>query len=341
MKPHFIKKTILILSLILAGLKPARAQQNIQFTQYIFNSLSVNPAYAGYKEEWFGQMAIRTQWVGLEGAPKTGQFSFDGILDPVKKRMGLGIQIASDKLGPQSATSAYVNYAYRLRLNVDDTERLSFGLGVGITNYGLDGTKLAPGDAFDPSMPVGQIYSMIPDGRFGMYYHNAKFYAGLSVMDLFSGDNSNTIFNWDAGTAQNLKRKRHLYFIAGMLSNLSEEVKLKPSILLKEDFKGPTSLDLNAMLIFKDRFWIGGAYRTGVKLYDEALGKTYDINKNLSNLNSVSGLMQFYITNKLRLGYSYDFNLNRLNTMSYGTHEISLGITFPKNSGRLLSPRFF
>lgn len=337
MKTHFIKETILILSLILAGLKPAGAQQNIQFTQYIFNSLSVNPAYAGYKEEWFGQFALRNQWVGLDGAPRTGHFSIDGILDPVKKRMGIGLQITADKLGPQSATSAYLNYAYRLRLNTDDTERLSFGLAVGVTNYGLDGTQLHSGDAFDPAMPVGQINSMIPDGRFGIYYYNPKFYAGVSVMDLFSGDNSNNIFNWDAGTVQNLKRKRHLYFIAGMLNTLSSEVKFKPSVLLKEDFRGPTSLDLNAMVIFNDRFWIGGAYRTGIKIFE----KSFDINNNLSNLNSVSGLMQFYVTNKLRLGYSYDFNLNRLNTMSYGTHEITLGITFPKSSGRLLSPRFF
>lgn len=337
MKKQFIKKTFLILGLIFAGLKPVKAQQNIQFTQYIFNSLSVNPAYAGYKEEWFGQMALRTQWVGLDGAPKTGQFSIDGILDPAKKRMGIGLQIASDKLGPQSATSAYVNYAYRLRLNDEDTKRLSFGLGVGVTNYGLDGTQLSPGDAFDPVIPIGQINSIIPDGRFGVYYYTPKFYLGASIMDLFSGDNSNTIFDWDAGTTQNLKRKRHVYLIAGMLNNLSSEIKLKPSIMVKEDFRGPTSLDMNAMFIFNDRFWIGGTYRTGVKIFE----KSFDVNKNLTNLNSISGLLQFYVTNKLRLGYSYDFNLNRLNTMSYGTHEITLGITFPKNSGRLLSPRFF
>lgn len=337
MRKQFIKRSILVLSLILAGLKPAGAQQNIQFTQYIFNSLSVNPAYAGYKEEWFGQMALRTQWVGLDGAPTTGQVSLDGILDQQKKRMGLGIQIASDKLGPQSATLAYVSYAYRLRLNEEDTERLSFGLGVGVTNYGLDGTKLHTGDAFDPALPTGQINSMIPDGRVGIYYYNSRFYAGVSVMDLFSGDGSSSIFNWDAGTVQNLRRKRHVYFMAGTINNLSSEVKLRPSVMVKEDFRGPTSLDLNAMLIFNDRFWIGGSYRMGLKLWE----KSFDVNKNLNNNNAVAGVLQFYVTNKLRLGYSYDFNLNRLNTMSYGSHEITLGITFPKNSGRLLSPRFF
>ncbi|MCY1534551.1 Bacteroidetes-specific putative membrane protein [compost metagenome] len=107
--------------------------------------------------------------------------------------------------------------------------------------------------------------------------------------------------------------------------------------MIKEDFKGPTSLDVNTMLIFNDRLWIGGTYRTGIRLW----AKDYDINNTFSKVNSISGLLQFYITNKLRLGYSYDFNLNRLNTMSYGTHEITLGITFPRSSGRLLSPRFF
>jgi type IX secretion system PorP/SprF family membrane protein len=138
MKKHYIKKTIIGLSFILAGIKPAGAQQNIQFTQYIFNSMSVNPAYAGYKEEWFGQLALRSQWTGLEGAPKTGQISFDGVVDPVSKRMGVGIQATADRLGPQSSTSAYANFAYRLRLNAADTQRLSFGIAMGVTGYGLD-----------------------------------------------------------------------------------------------------------------------------------------------------------------------------------------------------------
>ncbi|MFC7526892.1 PorP/SprF family type IX secretion system membrane protein, partial [Parapedobacter sp. GCM10030251] len=108
----------------------ARSQQNIQFTQYIFNSMSINPAYAGYKEEWFGQLGLRSQWVGLDGAPQTGLLSVDGLLDgSTYKRHGLGVQLTTDRLGPQSASSAYVNYAFRLRLDDEDTQRLSFGLG--------------------------------------------------------------------------------------------------------------------------------------------------------------------------------------------------------------------
>ncbi|MEE1944857.1 type IX secretion system membrane protein PorP/SprF [Pedobacter sp. KR3-3] len=337
MKKHYIKTTIIGLSLILAGLKPAGAQQNIQFTQYMFNALSVNPAYAGYKEDWFGQMALRTQWTGLNGAPNTGQVSIDGVVDPVTKRMGVGLQLTGDKLGAQSSASAYANFAYRLRLNAEDTQRLSFGLALGVTNYSLDGTKLNPVDVNDPNLPTGQINSYIPDARFGVYYYNENFYVGASVMDLLSGDKSNSIFKWDAGTTENLKRKRHMYIIAGMLNNLSDEVRLRPSILIKEDFKGPTSLDLSAMFIFNDRVWLGGSYRTGLNLWNKA----YSQNISLSNVNSVSGVVQFNVSSRFRLGYSYDYMLNKLSSVQSGSHELTLGITFNRSLNRLLSPRFF
>lgn len=336
MKNHYIK-LITGLGLIFGGIIPAGAQQNIQFTQYMFNAMSVNPAYAGYKEEWFGQLALRSQWTGLEGAPKTGQLSFDGIADPVNKRMGVGLQVTADKLGPQSATSAYANFAYRLRLNAEDSERLSFGIAIGVTNYGLDGTRLSPVDQGDPNLPAGQISSNIPDARFGIYYYNPKFYIGASVMDLFSGDGSNGIFKWDAGTTDNLKRKRHVYIIAGMLNNLSDGVKLRPSILLKEDFKGPTSLDLSSMFIFNERIWLGASYRTGMNIW----GKDYSKGLALTNTNSVSGVAQFYVNNNLRIGYSYDYMLNKLASIQSGSHEITLGMTFPRSFSRLLSPRFF
>jgi type IX secretion system PorP/SprF family membrane protein len=336
MKKHYIK-LIMGLGLILIGIRPAGAQQNIQFTQYIFNAMSVNPAYAGYKEEWFGQLALRTQWTGFEGAPKTGQLSFDGIVDPVTKRMGVGLQVTADKLGPQSATSAYANFAYRLRLNAEDTQRLSFGIAVGVTNYGLDGTQLNPVEQGDPSIPAGQITNYIPDARFGIYYYSSKFYVGASAMDLFSGDSDNGIFRWDAGTSYNLKRKRHIYVIAGMVNDLSDGIKLRPSILLKEDFKGPTSLDVSGMFIFNERFWLGASYRTGLNIWDKAYSEGLD----LSNTNSISGVAQFHVNSNLRIGYSYDYMMNKLGSTQSGSHEITLGMTFPRSFSRLLSPRFF
>lgn len=336
MNKHIIKKVILGLGISIASLFQAKAQQNIQFTQYIFNSLSVNPAYAGYKEEWFGQLALRSQWTGIDGAPRTGQISFDGTTSD-SKNVGLGLQITDDRLGPQTATSIYANYAYRLRLDADDTQRLSFGLAAGITQYGLDGDKLRPVDSEDINLPMGKISNTIPDVRFGMYYYNPKFYIGLSAMDLFSANQSNDLFDRNNNTVQNIKRQRHYYLIAGTLINLSEDTKLRPSLLFKEDFKGPSSLDLGGMVIFNERFWLGGSYRTGVNLWK----KTYREGQSLSNLNSISAITQFYVNDRFRIGYSYDFIVSRLSSLQNGTHEITIGVTFPGRNKRLLSPRFF
>ncbi len=337
MNTRSIKKIIMLFCLTIAGLVPAMAQQNIQFTQYIFNSLSVNPAYAGYKEEWFAQMALRAQWTGIPGAPKTGQVSVDGILDPVSKRMGLGVQVTADKLGAQSSTSAYVNYAYRLQLDAEDTKRLSFGLGIGVTNYGLDGSVLSPVDKDDQQLPTSQLNSYIPDARLGVYYYSPAFYIGASLMDLFSGDKSSNLFRWDSNAVENLKRKRHVYLMAGLLTTLSDDVKLRPSILIKEDFKGPTSIDLSGMFVFANRFWLGASYRTGLDLWNKDYSKGLD----LAKTNSVSGIAQFYVSDQFRLGYSYDYMINKLSSIQSGSHEITLGLTFPSKRQRHLNPRFF
>ncbi|MXV52186.1 type IX secretion system membrane protein PorP/SprF [Pedobacter sp. HMF7647] len=317
--------------------KTSTAQQNIQFTQYIFNSLSINPAYAGYKEEWFVQTAMRAQWVGIEGSPKTGQVSIDGVADPDTKRMGLGLQITADKLGPQSVSSIYANYAYRIQMDDDDTKRLSFGLAAGFAQYTLDGSMINTVSGTDLALPTGKISDFVPDFRFGVYYYSPTWYAGASVMDMLSGGNSRSVLFKNALNTLNLGRTRHLYFMTGAMLNLSDGFMLRPSLLVKEDFKGPTSLDLNAMFIFGTQFWIGGSYRTGVKIWN----KNYLANQSLSNLNSLSALAQVYVSERIRIGYSYDYVISQLSDVQNGSHEITLGFTFPNKRDRYLSPRFF
>lgn len=332
--------TRIYLFLIVLGTSiTVRAQQNIQSTQYIFNSMSVNPAYTGYKEEWFGQLGLRSQWVGLDGAPQTGLLSIDGIVDPITKRHGLGVQFTADKLGPQAATSAYINYAFRLRLNDEDTQRLSFGIGAGVTQYGLDGTVLDPVSVGDPSVPTGNINNFIPDVRFGIYYYRPGWYAGVSVMDLLSGDQSDNIFRWDNTTTDNIRRKRHMYFMGGALINLSEGTRLRPSLLVKEDFKGPTSIDVNALFVFSDRFWIGGGWRSGVTVFKRDYARV--TGNTLNKRNAIAAITQLYVTPALRIGYSYDYILSQLSSVQNGSHEVTMGITFGKRANRLLSPRFF
>jgi len=313
----------------------AHAQQNVQFTQYVFNMLSVNPAYAGYKEEWFLQATHRIQWAGMQGAPTTTQISLDGVTNGDNRNVGLGLQVTADKLGAQSATSIYGNYAYRLKLDDADTRRLSLGLGVGITQYALDGSLLSPVTSDDQTLIEGSLTNYVPDVRVGIYYSGPKWYLGFSAMDLLSGSKSSKI--WMQDTTQNIIRKRHFYLITGGLFNLSEYTRFRPSILWKEDLKGPSAIDLSAMFIFGNRFWVGGSYRTGINLWN----KSYQENESLTSLNSISGVVQFIVNDNLRIGYSYDYMLNGLGYYQLGTHEFTLGYTFRKKSQRVLSPRFF
>ncbi|SMG36789.1 PorP/SprF family type IX secretion system membrane protein [Sphingobacterium psychroaquaticum] len=324
--------------MLLAGVK-SYAQQSIQFTQYIFNSISVNPAYTGYKEEWFGQMGLRSQWTGWDGAPKTGSISIDGVVDPINKRHGVGLQVTSDGLGAQSATSMYANYALRLQLDDEDTQRLSLGVAAGVTQYGLDGRKLQAVETGDVVIPNGKISSWKPDVRLGVYYYNPVFYAGLAVQDLFANSSSNDEFRFNSNSLESLHRNVSAYFIGGALIGLEEGLLLRPSILIKDDFKGPTSVDVNAMLIFNDKFWIGGGYRTRAKVFNREYYSASPLK--LSATNAITAITQFYATDRLRIGYSYDVMLNRMSGLQNGTHEITLGITFGQSLRTMLSPRYF
>lgn len=313
---------------------PAQGQQNIQFTQYVFNSMSVNPGYAGYKEELFAQLGLRSQWVDLEGAPQTGLLSLDGLLDLYgKRRHGGGIQLVADQLGPQTATSAYLNYAYRLQLNREDTERISFGVGAGVTQYSLDGTKIVVLQDGDQALPPGKVSSFVPDIRFGIYYHNAKWYAGVSILDLLSGSVSDNLFRWDQTTVDHLRRRRHLYIIGGMLVDLNGSVKLRPSLLYKDDFMGPPSLDVNTMAILSDRLWIGGGIRTGVSAFRREYQRISG--HRLSGMNAASVITQVFATDRLRIGYSYDYMLSRLNGLQNGSHEVTIGVTLGRPLDRI------
>ncbi|MEJ5053769.1 PorP/SprF family type IX secretion system membrane protein [Sphingobacterium sp. MYb382] len=314
------------------------AQQSIQFTQYIFNSVSVNPAYTGYKEEWFGQMALRSQWTGWDGAPKTGSISIDGVVDPIGKRHGVGLQVTADQLGAQSATAVYANYALRLQLNDEDTQRLSLGIAGGFTQYGLDGNKLQAVETGDVVIPPGKISTWRPDIRLGVYYYNPRWYLGASVQDLFSDASKNDEFRFNENSLESLYKKISLYVIGGAMFEFDQGLYFRPSFLVKDDFKGPTSLDINAMFIFNNKFWIGAGYRTRARIFNREYFDQSPLK--LSATNAITGIVQLYATDKLRIGYSYDIMLNKMSGLQNGSHELTLGVTFGQVK-QLLSPRFF
>ncbi|MNI46843.1 hypothetical protein D3C87_949130 [compost metagenome] len=170
----------------------------------------------------------------------------------------------------------------------------------------------------------------MPDARAGVYFANDKYYAGFSVDNLIA-----TYIDIDR-YAFIPQPKPHYYLTAGALFPLSENFQLKPSFLLKDDRGGPTSLDLNAFLMIKDFIWIGGSYRTGVKLYD----KSY-LQKDLTPRNSAVAAIQIFPSEKIRIGYGYDFSIGPLQGYSSGTHEISIAYSFLRQNIRLATPRVF
>lgn len=304
------------------------AQQDVQFSQYVFNGLTINPAYAGYKEDLYLNTTYRQQWAGFPGAPKTGAIALDGITNAREERVGVGGQITWDKLGPQTATSLYGSYAYRIPINYDEDERLALGIGFGMTQYSLDGTDYKYIDTDDPDIPLGKVSTWKPDARFGIYYSNPNMYAGLSVMDLFSVANSQRLIFGNGTTYTTLSKSRHIYLTAGTVWEISENVVLKPSILIKEDFKAPTSVDLNTFVYLADMVWAGLSYRTGMKLWNKP-ALTTDLNYS----SALSMMLEVWATESLRIGYSYDFSTNGIKGYQAGSHEISIGMIF-KNRER-------
>ncbi|RPE08843.1 type IX secretion system membrane protein PorP/SprF [Chitinophaga lutea] len=331
------KRTIyMTLLLLAAAVIPGKAQQNVQFSQYVFNGLSVNPAYAGYKESWYMNAIYRHQWAGFPGAPRTGGVSIDGLTNARDNKVGVGLQIMSDRLGPQEALSLYGSYAYRIPLDDEDTRRLCIGIGAGVTQYAIDGAALQYIDDNDEAIPTGKASNWIPDARFGIYYYTSKFYAGISVMDLFALYTDATRYSWKGNNYATIRKTQHVYFTAGTMLKLSDVLQLKPSIMVKEDFKGPTSVDLNAFLLIGERIWIGGSYRTNARIWTKE-----NLANDLRAINAASIMAEFYASERLRVGYAYDLNVNKLAGYQGGSHEISLGFLFPSKKYSTANPRYF
>jgi len=323
-----MKKLIwLIAGLFLLLSQQVSAQQDAQYSQYMFNGIYINPAYAGYKEVLNVHSFYRSQWTGITGAPRSMSLAVDAIAN--SGNVGLALQVASDKLGAQTNLSIYGNYAYRIRMNDDGSSRLALGLGLGMVQLGIDGSLLNPNNP-EPNQPVGMQSTIVPDARAGVYFSNDKFYAGFSADNLIA-----TYIDIDR-YAFIPQPKPHYYLTAGALFPLSEDFQVKPSFLLKDDRGGPTSLDLNAFLMIKDFIWVGGSYRTGVKLYD----KSY-LQRDLTPRNSAVAAIQIFPSEKLRIGYGYDFSIGPLQGYSGGTHEISIAYSFIRQNIRLATPRVF
>lgn len=318
-----IKKSILLIVTIVLYLQ-ANAQQDAQFSQYLFNGLYINPAYAGYKEDMFVQSYFRSQWVGIEGAPKSFAIAADGSFKDGS--VGLGATLVSDQIGAQSSLAGYINYAYRIRIGDDETSHLAFGLAAGMIQLGIDGSKLNAIQPGDEAIPTASQSRIIPDANFGMYYANKSYFAGISATNILARYVSKN-------NPQNVLvpvPQPHFYLTAGTLIPLNDEVMLKPVVLIKDDLKGPTTMDADGFLMLNERISFGAFYRTAVKLYPKP-----NLQSNLPSEDAFGLIAEFFATPNIRIGYSYDQSLNSLGNYNYGSHELSVGFYLGRagNSG--------
>lgn len=303
----------------------ASAQQDAQFSQYIFNGLYINPAYAGYKSDFYVNSFFRSQWTGLNGAPTTGSIAADGSV--AHDKVGLGLLIQRDQIGAQSNIAAYTNYAYRIQIGEDENSRLAFGLGLGFIQSGLDGNKLNPVQSGDNYIPTGYHSLLSADARVGVLYTNDRFFIGASVDNLLPQYTHNPA-NMDALGVP--VPKPHEYFTFGALFDLNDDIKFKPSILIKDSPTVPTSMDMNAFLLLNEKLWLGATYRTGIDIYNKP-----NLPQNLQKSSAAVAMIEFFATETVRIGYAFDYSLNKIGSLGYGSHELSIGILLKNNN----SPR--
>ena len=286
------------------------AQQLPQFTQYMYNTISINPAYAGSREALSIVGLHRSQWVGFDGGPETQTLS---IHTPLRNdRIGLGLSFIDDDLGPENYSYLYGDFSYTIPTGTNG--KLAFGLKAGFTGYSLDADFRESQD-FDPSIR-GIEDRWTPNLGLGVFWHTNKWYLGLSAPRVLNTDR-NTEDGFEA-----LERLSY-YFTGGYVFDLSKAIKFKPSYLVKATNGAPASYDLTANFLFNEKFWLGGSYRV-----NESTG-------------AFGGFVDFQVSRQLRVGYSYEKPNSDINNYSNGTHEVLLIYEFKFLNSKLKSPRYF
>lgn len=296
-----MKKILIAIALTGAACPGIKAQQEAMYSQYMFNTLAINPAYAGSRNTLSATALYRRQWVGIEGAPKTATLSVDAPVS--NKNIGLGLQIISDKIGVTSTTAISTSYAYKIHTN---RGTLSIGLQAGANTYRGDFMSSTLGEQTD--IPYKQnVNKTYFNAGAGLYYSTHNWYLGLSSPQLL---NNVSLVN----------NRLHIFLAGGYVFPLGEDFKLKPSVLVKAVEGAPIEADLNANLWILDLVSVGAQYRTGA---------------------DIAAMLEVQLIRQLRLGYSYDRSTTTLGNYNSGSHELMLRFEFAFEKEKILSPRYF
>jgi len=287
------------------------AQQDSQYTQYMYNTVNINPAYAGQRGMLSAFGLHRTQWVGLDGAPTTNSFAVHSPINDTN--VGLGLSFVNDRIGPADENSISVDFAYTVQAS--ENYKLSFGLKATANLLNVDYTKLNIYNPNDPLFQNNIDNKFSPNIGAGVYFHSENTYVGLSVPNFLE-----TKHYEDDGNYSTAKERMHYYLIAGHVFELNPNLKFKPSALAKMVQGAPLQVDVSANFLINEKFTVGAAYRWSAAL---------------------SGMVGFQITDGLFVGYAYDAETTKLANYNSGSHEIFLRFELFKNYDRIISPRFF
>jgi type IX secretion system PorP/SprF family membrane protein len=309
-----IKKIHLLLLMLSISFR-VFAQQDPMYSQYIFNGLLINPAYAGTHEVLNATILYRKQWVNIPGAPGTGIFSIDS---PVRnQKIGLGLNVGYDKIGITSHTWITGIYAYKLRFSQSS---LTFGLQAGVGFFYSNNTLVKYSENAQNDVAFQTDYNeTLPNFGLGMYYHTTRFFAGFSIPQILGPEIQQAIYG-NQRNDLNLALVNHYFLSAGYLFDLTPYLSFQSSILVKYVDGVPIAGDLNGILWFSDILALGLSYRS------EA---------------SVGVLGQIKISRQLFLGYAYEYSTTQLRNFTSGTHEIVLRYQFDFSRGKIVTPRFF
>ena len=285
------------------------AQQDPQYSQYMFNQLVLNPAYAGTREVFSSALAYRNQWTGMEGGPTTASLSMQTPLK--KKNAGVGLEILSDKLGLKKTGAILGSYAYRFQFLKG---KLSMGMRAGVYSYAFDLAKAHvkdPSDVFNPGITSSKTTGTFD---FGIYYYTRVFYWGFGMTHLNRGKISEIT---SAGVTAN--QSIHFFMPMGRSFEMGSAI-FNPSILIKGAGGAVPEADVNFNFLLKEKFWIGTSWRSGY---------------------GVVFLTQYLVNEKLKIGYSYDYGFNAIGKAGKGTHEIMIGYDMNVKGAKVETLRYF
>lgn len=304
-----MKKNYLLISVLFVGLWSTQAQQLPQFTQYMYNTISINPAYAGNRDAFSLTALNRNQWAGISGAPRTQTLS---IHSPLRnEQIGLGLSVINDKTGYENYTYLYGDFSYTINVSQDVT--LSFGLKAGMSYYDLDEDLFNEPSVLQDPFFREQFNKWTPNFGAGLFLSSQKWYVGLSAPKIINNDNNE--FSEYVALEQ-----VHYYMTGGYVFDLSDTWKLRPTALAKVTNGAPLSFDMSSTFIYDEKLYLGATYRI-----DDAIGAFID----------------FQIFEPLRIGYGYEYSVSDLRPYTTGSHEIILIYELRFQNTKYKSPRFF